>query len=89
MGSFRDRMFWKFRAYGLLKNLRLFDPFLVLFFREVGLTFLAIGSLYAIREISTNVLEIPTGVFADAFGRRRAMIAAFASYLVSFAVFGT
>ncbi len=84
----RDRMFWKFRAYGLLKNLRLFDPFLVLFFREAGLTFLAIGSLYAIREICTNVFEIPTGVIADAFGRRRAMIASFASYLGSFALFG-
>jgi len=88
MDGLRDRMFWKFRAYGLLKNLRLFDPFLILFFREAGLTYLAIGSLYAIREICTNVLEIPTGVIADALGRRRAMIGSFASYLCSFAVFG-
>ncbi len=88
MGSFRDRMFWKFRMYGFLKNLRFFDPFLILFFREAGLTFLAIGTLYAIREVSTNVLEIPTGIVADAFGRRRAMIAAFAAYLGSFALFG-
>jgi MFS family permease len=88
MGSFRDRMFWKFRMYGFLKNLRFFDPFLILFFREAGLTFLAIGTLYAIREVSTNVLEIPTGIVADAFGRRRAMIAAFAAYLSSFALFG-
>ena len=88
MDSLRDRMFWKFRMYGFLKNLRLFDPFLILFFREAGLTYLAIGSLYAIREISTNVLEIPTGVVADAFGRRRAMIASFAAYLGSFALFG-
>ncbi len=84
----RDRMFWKFRAYGFLKNLRLFDPFLILFFREAGLTFLAIGSLYAIREVCTNVFEIPTGLIADTFGRRRAMIASFASYLCSFALFG-
>ena len=88
MDSPRDRMFWKFRMYGLLKNLRFFDPFLILFFREAGLTYLAIGSLYAIREISMNVFEIPTGVVADSFGRRRAMIAAFATYLGSFALFG-
>jgi len=88
MDSLKDRMFWKFRTYGFLKNLRFFDPFLILFFREAGLTYLAIGSLYAVREISTNVLEIPTGVVADSFGRRLAMIAAFASYLGSFALFG-
>jgi MFS family permease len=88
MDPLRDRMFWKFRAYGFLKNLRFFDPFLILFFREAGLTYLAIGSLYAIREVSTNVLEIPTGVAADAFGRRRAMIASFIMYLGSFALFG-
>jgi MFS family permease len=77
MDPLRDRMFWKFRAYGFLKNLRFFDPFLILFFREAGLTYLAIGSLYAIREVST-----------DAFGRRRAMIASFIMYLGSFALFG-
>jgi len=88
MDSLRDRMFWKFRMYGFLKNLRFFDPFLILFFRGAGLTYLAIGSLYAIREVSTNVLELPTGVIADAFGRRRAMVTAFASYLGSFTLFG-
>ncbi len=83
----RDLQFHKFRAYGLLKNLRFFDPFLVLFFREAGLSFLAIGALISIREIFTNVLEIPTGVLADAFGRRKAMLWGFASYLGSFVLF--
>jgi len=80
-------MFWMFRLYGFLKNLRFFDPFLILFLREAGLSFLEIGILYSVREIATNVLEIPTGVLADAFGRRKAMLASFASYLVSFALF--
>ena len=80
-------MYWKFRLYGFLKNLRFFDPFLILFLREMGLPFLQIGILYSIREISTNVLEIPTGVLADAFGRRKAMLASFSAYLVSFAIF--
>lgn len=83
----RDRQFWKFRAYGFLKNLRFFDPFLVLFFRDVGLSFLAIGTLISIREIATNVLEIPTGVLADVFGRRRAMLFGFSAYLISFVLF--
>jgi len=80
-------MYHKFRAYGFLKNLRFFDPFLVLFFREMGLSYLEIGTLFSIRAIATNVLEIPTGIVADAYGRRRSMFASFSSYLISFALF--
>lgn len=88
MKSFqRDLQFWKFRAYGFLKNLRFFDPFLILFLREAGLSFLAIGTLISIREIATNILEIPTGVMADAFGRRKAMLFGFSAYLLSFVLF--
>lgn len=83
----RDKMFYKFSMYGFLKNLRFFDPFMVLFFREAGLSFLAIGTLYAIRDLSTNFLEIPTGIYADAFGRRKSMIMAFISYIISFVIF--
>lgn len=78
---------YKFSAYGFLKNLRLFEPFLILFFREQGLSFLQIGLLISIRETATTILEIPTGILADAFGRKKAMIGAFLSYILSFLVF--
>ncbi|MCD6420732.1 MAG: MFS transporter [Synergistetes bacterium] len=83
----RDKMFYKFSLYGFLKNLRFFDPFIILFFREMGFSFFEIGSLFAIRDVSTNVLEIPTGIYADAFGRRRSMLMSFSSYIVSFVFF--
>jgi len=83
----RDRMFYKFSLYGFLKNLRFFDPFILLIFRSYGLSFLQIGVLYSIREVATNILEIPTGVIADSFGRRRSMVAAFLSYITSFLIF--
>ena len=83
----KDRMFPRFALYGFLKNLRFFEPFLILIFREVGLSFTLIGTLYAIRDTTTYLLEVPTGVLADAFGRRKAMLMAFGAYLVSFAVF--
>jgi len=82
-----DRMFPRFALYGFLKNLRFFDPFIILIFREVGLSYLQIGFLYAIRDVATNILEIPTGVFADAFGRRKSMLMAFGSYIISFLIF--
>ena len=82
-----DHLFPRFAAYGFLKNLRFFDPFIILIFREAGLSFLQIGLLYSIRDVTTNILEVPTGVFADAFGRRKAMVMAFAAYLISFVIF--
>jgi MFS family permease len=83
----KDRMFYKFSLYGFLKNLRFFEPFILLFFRETNLSFFQIGLLFSIRDLATNVLEVPTGVYADAFGRRRSMVMAFVSYILSFVVF--
>ncbi len=83
----KDSMFYRFSLYGFLKNLRFFDPFILLIFRSYGLTFLQIGILYSIREVAANILEIPTGVVADSFGRRRVMVAAFLSYIASFLMF--
>ncbi len=83
----KDKQYYKFSLYGFLKNLKFFDPFIVLFFREMGLSFLEIGTLFSIREIATNILEIPTGVIADTYGRRRSMIYCFISYIVSFIIF--
>ncbi|MCK4358393.1 MAG: MFS transporter [Candidatus Cloacimonetes bacterium] len=83
----KDIQYYKFCGYGFLKNLRFFDPFIILFFREMGMSFLQIGTLYSIREISTTILEIPTGLFADTYGRKNSMIFAFVSYILSFIIF--
>lgn len=84
-----DPLLFRFSLYGFLKNLRVFEPFLLLFFRDAGLSFFQIGLLYAIRDISTNLLEIPAGVVADASGRRRSMVISFLSYILSFVLFYT
>lgn len=83
----RNGQFYKFCAYGFLKNLRFYEPFLMLFFLEKGLSYLQIGTLYAVREIFVNIMEIPSGVIADSLGRRRSMSISFISYILSFIVF--
>jgi MFS family permease len=83
----KDLQYVKFSAYGFLKNLQFFDPFLILFFREMGISFFHIGILYSVREIATNITEIPTGILADTWGRRLSMILAFLSYIASFLLF--
>ncbi|MCF7940562.1 MAG: MFS transporter [Spirochaetia bacterium] len=83
----RDKQYIKFSSYGFLKNLRFFDAYILLFFREMGISYTLIGVLFSIREILTNLMEIPSGLIADTFGRRRSMVFCFASYIVSFALF--
>jgi hypothetical protein len=65
MGYQKDIQFYKFSAYGFFKNLRFFDPFLLLFFLEKGLGYGQVGLLYAVKEISVNLLEVPSGMLAD------------------------
>jgi hypothetical protein len=60
---------------------------MVLFLLAQGLSYLQVGTLYAVREIMVNVMEIPSGAVADGIGRRRTMVGSFLAYLVSFALF--
>jgi MFS family permease len=52
-----------------------------------GLSYLEIGTLYAAREISINIMEIPSGLLADTVGRRLTMVFSLLSYIVSFLIF--
>ncbi|MBI9102079.1 MAG: MFS transporter [Spirochaetales bacterium] len=83
----KDIQYVKFCSYGFLKNLRFFEPFLILFFREAGISFLQIGFLFTIRAVAVNIMEIPSGMIADGIGRRRAMVLSFLSYILSFLLF--
>ena len=81
-------MLVRFCLYGILKNQRYFEPFLVLIFLEKGLSFFEIGLLFGFREAAINIIEIPSGAVADTWGRRQAMVVSFGAYVISFAVFG-
>ncbi|MDX2432086.1 MAG: MFS transporter, partial [Bacteroides sp.] len=69
----KDRQYFKFCMYGFLKNLRFFDAFFILFLVETGVSFTQIGLLYAVREVVTNLFELPSGILADTFGRKKAL----------------
>jgi MFS family permease len=65
------RLFYLFR---LLGTSYLFIPIFMLFQADRGLSFferLALGGIYSAVVVA---VEVPTGVFADRFGRRRSMI---------------
>lgn len=81
-------MIFRFCLYGFLKNLRFFEIFLILALRERGVDFLSIGTLVAVREIASNLSQIPSGALADAYGRKRCMVASMACYVASYLVLG-
>jgi len=83
----KNKQYYKFSFYGFFKNLRFFESFLILYFLSKDQSFINIGFLYSIKELTIFIMEIPSGVIADAVGRRRTLIFSFAFYIISFLVF--
>ena len=83
----KDKNIKKFGFYGLLKNLKFFEPFLYIFFLSLGFSYFQIGSLISIREITKNILEVPSGIFADNYGRKKSLQICFIFYIFSFILF--
>jgi len=83
----KDIQYYRFCLYGFLKNQKFYEPFFLLFLLSKDITYLQVGILYSIREITRNLLEIPAGMIADSAGRRKSMLLSFTLYIVSFIVF--
>ncbi len=64
------RLYYLFR--GLSSSL-LFKTFLVFFYLERGLNFAQIGVLHSVFAATVILLEVPTGIWADRYGRGRIM----------------
>ena len=83
-------MFLRFCLYGILKNLRFFEPFFVLYLLAppsqggAGLNYFQIGSLVGYQKLLTGILEIPLGAATDRWGRRSALVLCFGLYTLAF-----
>lgn len=77
----------KFGLYGLLKNLRFFEPYMIIYFLLSGLNLFHIGLLFSIREIIIYIFEIPSGVIADRYGKKTELVICFLFYISSFIIF--
>ncbi|MCP4137349.1 MAG: MFS transporter [bacterium] len=81
------KMLSRFSLYGFLKNMQFFEPFLILYFLDLGLSFFQIGILISFRSVCVNIMEIPSGALADLYGRKTSMIVSLMSYIISFVIF--
>ncbi len=83
----RDPQIWKFSFYGLLKNLKFFEPYLYLYLLSIGINLFQIGLLFSVREIITYLFEIPSGILADQYGKKTELLICFIFYIISFVFF--
>jgi len=84
----KNRQIKKFCLYGFLKNLRFFEPYLYIYLIQVvHLNLFQIGTLFSIRGIIIYLFEVPSGVFADQYGKKTELMICFLFYIASFFFF--
>jgi len=83
----KDYQIWKFCFYGFFKNLKFFEPYLLIYLIGMGLDLFQIGILYAIREGITYLFEVPSGIIADHYGKKKELLICFVFYIISFVLF--
>ncbi|MDA3813428.1 MAG: MFS transporter [Candidatus Cloacimonetes bacterium] len=83
----KDPQIWKFGFYGFFKNLKFFEPFLIIFLMQSGLNLFQIGLLYSVREVMSFIFEIPSGILADNYGKKKELLLCFTFYIISFIIF--
>ena len=82
-----DKQIKKFCAYGFLKNLKFFEPYLVVYLLGFNLNLFEIGLLYSLREAIMYLFEIPSGIIADHYGKKKELMMCFLFYMASFVFF--
>ncbi|MHA1931222.1 MAG: MFS transporter [Promethearchaeota archaeon] len=80
----KQRIMWKFKFYGFFKNLKFFEPYLIIIFLSWEIDLFQIGILIAIQEIITFIFEVPSGMLADTRGKKTELLFCFVFYIISF-----
>lgn len=83
----KDPQVYKFGFYGFFKNLKFFEPYLLIIFLAIGFDLFTWGLLMMVQEILTYVLEVPSGVLADKYGKKMVMMLCFVWYIISFILY--
>lgn len=83
----KDPLIFKFSLYGFLKNLKFFEPYLLIYLLSFNISLFQIGILYAIKESIIYLFEIVSGIIADQYGKKNELMICFVFYIVSFVLF--
>ena len=78
---------WKFYLHQVLAGMFFYIPINVLFLQNNGLSLTEVMILQSIFSVIMVVLEIPTGYFADRYGRKRALVYAALSFFIAMSMY--
>jgi MFS family permease len=65
---------WKLNIFQVFSNLAFFVPIIVLFWQKNGLSMTQIMFLQSLFSVVVVLMEVPTGYFADIFGRKKSLM---------------
>lgn len=69
------KLLWSFYLYILFWTFSLMiQPYTFIYFRNLGFSYTQIASFTSVMMISLLVFEVPTGIVADLYGRKRSVI---------------
>lgn len=69
------KLLWPFYLDAIISPMLFFIPvFLVLYFRDLNFSLFHIGLLVSAAPLTSLLFEIPTGAFADLYGRKRSVL---------------
>ena len=72
----RKSNIWKLYLFKILHGFFISIPIIVLFWQENGLSMFQVMILQALFAVSVIALEVPSGYFADRYGRRKSLVLA-------------
>jgi len=78
----------KFYLMSFLKNQTYFAPIFIVMLQFYHLTFQQIFWVFTIGSITSLIVEIPSGIFADEFGKKKSIIISKILIFFSFIIFG-
>ncbi len=64
------KLLWPFYSATFSFVFMFYSLFSVLYFKEIGLSFVQMGLLFTVMSIAAIIFEIPTGAVADIYGRK-------------------
>ena len=79
---------WKLYLFKIISGMAFFVPVIVLFWQDNGLSLVEIMLLQSLYAFSIVLLEIPTGYFADIFGRKKTLLFAGLFFALGMFIYG-
>ena len=83
----KNEMLLRYYVYSFLKSLLFFLPIVVVFFKNSNLNYSQIFLLETLGAIGAVFFEVPTGVIADYFGKKKSLMAGMLVLILSNAIF--